>query len=212
MARIRDGTDALARMGFEGGAGANVRSIQSFDYPVGPGQLPSRRPPIGTGPSGPSPIAGLASEAPWSRQVAPPWREKLGPVSRDFNFQNFELVLPAGVGSTVQGPSFRLPTANVGWLQQFQQYILSQTAATSIEWILQFNGGPVPGFLNKRNPPGVANLVLIDLNGLQVRVPQGALVSVLIRNLNVNGPWTVGTGFAGWQHSLQAELDRWGPV
>lgn len=206
--RAPPGTERLAEMGLKQ-ASADVRATQAFPFPSGSRII---RAPIGTGPSGPPPIVEQGGAAALVRSIAPPWREKLGPVSRDFNVQDFELTLAAGAGSTIESPTFRLPSANVGWLQQFQLYVLSQTAATSIEWSLRFNGGAVPGFSNKRNFPGVANLEAVDLNGLQVRIPMGALISVVVTNLNAAGPWTVGTGFAGWHHSLQAELDRWGPV
>lgn len=203
------GVVALEREGMRQ-ASEDVRATQSFRFPSGDGIMPVR-PPRGAGPRPPTTPVSAAENATFTKPLSPPWIQKIGAISKDFNEQDFTLVIAAGAGSQVVGPSFRLPSANVGWLQQFQLYVLSQTAATDLQWTLRMNGGPVPGFANKRNPPGVANLVLIDLNGLQVPVPQGALVDFVITNIGGAGPFTVGGGFAGWHHPLQAEIDRWGP-
>lgn len=205
MARMT-GTRRLAQIGFEQ-AGADVKATQSFRYPDG-----TSAPFVGRGPSAPPPVVEPISKAAWTRSLLPPWQQKLGPVSKDFSVQDFRLVLPAGVGAFVDSPSFQLPGSNVGWLQQLQLYVLGSTALTDVLWQLRFNEAPVSGFADKRNFPGVANLVAIDLNALAVRVPQGALIDVRVINQSAAGPWTVGAGFAGWHHDLQAELDRWGPV
>lgn len=112
------------------------------------------------------------------------------------------MVLPAGAGSTITSAAlaFTLPASMVGWLQEFKVYVLSQTAATSAQWSVRINGGPVPGFDNKQNAPGVANLVLLEWNDMRIRIPNGATVDVIITNLNANGPWTVGGYLAGWYH------------
>lgn len=145
--------------------------------------------------------ADIAERSPFQRIVYPPRVEKLL-SSTDFTVQDFAMVLPAGAGSTITSAAlaFTLPASMVGWLQEFKVYVLSQTAATSAQWSVRINGGPVPGFDNKQNAPGVANLVLLEWNDMRIRIPNGATVDVIITNLNANGPWTVGGYLAGWYH------------
>lgn len=158
------------------------------------------------------PVEQSAADAPFTRLVFPPRIEKL-PESRDFNVQDYTLILPAGVGSQVQGPSFTLPASQVGWLQNSGLYLLTPTALTSVTLIIRINDGPIPGFDNLQNAPGIANLVLFPVeDDMRVRVPTHARVDCIIRNNNANGPWTVGAFLGGWYHPESAELRQWGPV
>lgn len=155
--------------------------------------------------------ADIAKTSPYQRLVFPPRIEKLL-TSQDFKAVDFQMVLAAGVGATVTSPQlrFQLPASMVGWLQQFTLYTLSPTALTSIRFAIRINEGPVPGFDNEQNPPGVANLVKIDTNDMRVRLPNHCVVDVLITNLNASGPWTVGGALAGWYHSYADELRIFG--
>jgi hypothetical protein len=148
----------------------------------------------------------VADKAPLTRIIYPVSVEKL-PTSQDFNRQDFAMVLAAGTGSLITSAnlSFQLPQGVVGWLQQFSIYILTPTANTSVQWTLRINQGPVSGWDNLQNSPGVANLYREDYSDLRVPIPNGGLVDVLITNLNVNGPWTVGGKISGWYHSYAAE-------
>ena len=149
---------------------------------------------------------GIAESSPFARMIFPPRIEKLQ-SSQDFQAVDFAVALPAGAGSQATSANliFQIPQTSVGWLQEFSLYTLSQTALTSVQFTLRVNQSAVPGFGNLQNPPGVANLVLIDKNDLRIRVPNNGTVDVLFTNLNANGPWTVGARFAGWFHSWDEE-------
>lgn len=153
----------------------------------------------------------VAARSGMQRLIYPPRVEKLA-SSQDFNVQDFAMTLGAGASTTVTSTNlrFEVPASQVGWLQYFAMYLLTPTASTSAQWTVRINDGPVPGFDNKQNPPGVANLVLIEFNDLRVRLPMGSVVDVLITNLNANGPWTVGGQLAGWYHSYADELRVFG--
>ena len=194
----------LGNNGLRSGA-EDIFATRNFQFPPGGGPSPV------LGPVGPPPAIARSADSPFLRQIAPPWTTKIGPASKDFGQQNFELTLAAGAGSTVILAGLRLPSDNVGWIQQFQLYVLAPNNGTSIIWTLRQNQGPVQGFDAKRNPPGIANLILVELNDLQIPADAGVLIDVLITNNNANGPWTVGAGFAGWHHPRVAELDYWGP-
>lgn len=151
--------------------------------------------------------------SPYVRQIMPPWQQKI-PASQDFFARDFEMVVPAGVGSTVISVplSFRLPQDHVGWLQQFALYVRGSLATTRLQWSVRINRGPVPGWDNKSNPPGIANLILITDNGLAKRVPNGGVVDVLITNLDGAAITGVGGFLAGWYHPKQDELRYWGEL
>lgn len=144
------------------------------------------------------------------RLIYPPRIEKLA-ASIDFSVRDFAMVLPAGVGSTIVSAvlSFTVPTGQVGWLQQSSIYLLTPTAATTAQWTVRVNGGPVPGFDTTQNPPGIANFVYITADDMRIRVPSGATVDILITNLSAAGPWTLGGELAGWYHPIGAELRAW---
>lgn len=151
--------------------------------------------------------------APYSRIQYPPWQQKL-PTSSDFVVLDYAMTLAAGVGSTITSASltFAIPASMVGWLQNFSLYVLTPTALTSVKWTVRINESPVPGWDNYQNSPGVANLYREDYSDLQIRIPNGAKVDIIITNLNANGPWTVGGKLAGWYHSQQDEVRYWGQI
>lgn len=161
--------------------------------------------------SAPPPPSDLAAVTPFQRMIFPPRVEKLL-SSQDFSVQDYAMTIGAGAGTTVSSAALRftLPVNMVGWIQNFSIYLLTPTANTSVSFALRINEGPVTGFDNKQNPPGVANLIVVEYNELRVRLPMGATVDVLITNLNANGPWTVGGLIAGWYHSLADEIRIFG--
>ena len=152
-------------------------------------------------------------ESNYVRQINPPWTTKI-PASQDFFARDFEMVVPVGVGSTVTSValSFRLPQDHVGWLQQFALYVRGSLATTRLQWTVRINQGPVPGWDNKSNPPGAANIVFLPDNDLAKRITNGALVDVLITNLDGAAITGVGGLIAGWYHPKQDELRYWGEV
>ncbi len=154
--------------------------------------------------------ADIAPSAPFARIVYPPRIEKML-SSQDFTGTDFAITLGAGAGTTAVSTNlqFQLPASMVGWLQFFSLYVLSQTALTAIQFAVRINQNPIAG-LTKQNPPGVANLVLREFSDIRVRIPDGALVDVLITNLNANGPWTVGGEISGWYHSKADEERTFG--
>lgn len=153
----------------------------------------------------------IAAQAPMQRIVYPPRIEKLL-TSQDFNVSEWAMTLPAGAGSTVVSTIavFEAPASMVGWLQNFSLYLLTPTAATTVSFAIRINQGPVPGFDNYQNSPGVANLYREDYNDIRVRIPMGGVVDVLVTNLGAGGPWTVGCRLAGWYHSSADELRVYG--
>jgi hypothetical protein len=138
---------------------------------------------------------------PFQRVVFPPWVYKL-PMSQDFNRNSFSEVLAAVAGTAITpvALTFELPPNAVGYIQIFGIYTLTQSALTDVTWTLRVNDGPVSGWDNIRNPPGVANLFAQNFSDLQVRIPAGGTVSILITNNTAQGPWTVGGKIAGWYH------------
>lgn len=142
----------------------------------------------------------LADQSSFVKLLYPPRIEKL-PMSTDFSVNDFNMTLGAGNGSSVVSANlrFQVPGNQVGWLQQFQYYVLTPTANAAIQFAIRINEGPIPGF-TKLIPPGVANFILLEGNELRVRIPQGATVDIIVTNLNAFGPWTVGGMVAGWYH------------
>jgi hypothetical protein len=151
--------------------------------------------------------------SPYVRQINSPWTTKI-PASQDFFARDFEMVMGAGIGTTVVSAalSFQLPQDHVGWLQQFALYVRGSLATTRLQWTVRINQGPVSGWDNKSNPPGAANIVLITDNGLQKRIPNGATVDVLITNLDGAAITGIGGFLAGWYHPKQDELRYWGEL
>jgi len=186
----------------------DVSETQRFRFPNPSGQSPP--PSFDTGSSPQLPPRGEdAADAPFTRLIFPPRIEKLV-ASRDFNAQDYQMALAGVVGATVQSAnlSFTVPKDQFGWLQQFTLYILSPTANTRVRFQVRINQGPVPGFDNIENPPGVAQFILIGYDDMRVRIPTGATVDVLITNLSANAE-TVGGALGGWYHPEAAELRAW---
>lgn len=154
---------------------------------------------------------GARTTAPFSRQVLPPWTTKL-PSSQDFNRNLFSSALGAVVGATVTPVSFQVPLTFVGYMSIFGVYVLTPTALTDITFALRINQGPVQGYDNIRVPPGVANFFVQNFSDLQVRIPSGALVDVLVTNNAATGPWTVGAKISGWYHSEIEEQRIYGSL
>jgi len=151
---------------------------------------------------------GPGTESPLVRNVYPPWVYKL-PMSQDFNDNNFDLALAAAIGAEVTCAEFITPPTFVGYIQIFGVYILSPTAVQDVTFALLVNGGPVQGWDNIRFPPGVANFVVQNFADLQVRIPDGARVSVVARNGSADA-WTVGAKIAGWYHPQSEERRIYG--
>ena len=200
---------SLDRQGtFEEVRNPDIAAGRRFRFPPAAGEYRTLPPSQSEGPQ--LPPRGIApGDAPFSRIQFPPRIEKL-PVSTDFRQQNFALALPAGVGSTVAGPSFTLPRDQVGWLQNNSIYVLTPTAATAFSMAVLINGGPVPGFDDIQIPPGIANFVLLADDDMRVRIPNNATVSLLFTN-NSAAAWTVGGLIQGWYHPVSAEERAWGP-
>lgn len=157
------------------------------------------------------PQQGPAESAPLTRNVYPPWVYKL-PISADFNRNAYDASLGAGAGSVIVPVIFTLPDGMVGWLQIFGIYVLNPTASTDITFTLRVNGGPVEGWDNIDNPPGVANFFVQNYGELQVRVPNSGKIDVLVTNNNLSGPWTVGAKIAGWYHPQSEEERIYGDI
>lgn len=153
----------------------------------------------------------VASVARPTRMILPPWTTKL-PGSQDFNANLYTSTLAAVVGATVVPVSFQLPPASVGYLQQLIIFCQGPTNATNVTFTLRINQSPVSGFNNLNLFPGVSNLTAQDLNDLQVRLPNGCLVDVLVTNNAATGPWTLGAKIAGWYHTEIEEQDIWGNI
>lgn len=154
---------------------------------------------------------GPGQTAQFSKQIFPPWVYKL-PMSVDYNKNVFSSILPLGAGSTIVPVSFQIPPTFVGYQQIFGIYILTPTALTDITFSLRINGGPVEGWDNIAFPPGVANFVVQNFSGLQVNLPDGANVDVLVTNNNAQGPWTVGAKISGWYHPYTEEQRIYGSL
>lgn len=190
------------------GRSNDVSETQRFRFPTPSGSSPPPRMDVGMGPQMP-PRGEDASEAPFTRLVFPPRIEKLT-ASRDFNVQDYQMALPGVVGASITSAAlrFQVPKDQFGWLQQFTLYVLTPTANTRVRWQVRINEGPVPGFDNIENPPGIANFILIGYDDLRVRIPTAASVDVLITNLSANAE-VVGAALAGWYHPEAAELRAW---
>lgn len=154
--------------------------------------------------------AGPGQSAPLVRNVYPPWVYKI-PTSQDFNAEAYDGAIAAAIGATVTITSFQLPATFVGWIQIFSVYVLSPTANQAVTWTLRINGAPVGGWDNVFFPPGVANFGVRDFSDLQVRVPDGGLITVTAQNRSANA-WTVGAKVSGWFHSFADEQRIYGDL
>lgn len=200
---------SLDRRGiFDGVKNPDIASRDRFRFPRADGAILPPPGGIGVGPQ-PVPHADPPGQAPWSRLQFPPYLVKIPKASTDFRQTNYQVALPVGVGSVVAGPSFQLPKDSVGWLQNNTIYCLTPTGVTSFSLAIRINNGPVPGFDDIRITPGVANYVLLGDDDMQIRVPNGALVSTLFTNLGGTAE-TVGALIQGWYHPMSAEARIWG--
>lgn len=187
----------------------DVSSTRQMDFTSPSGEASSDCPPPTTRPALPG-RGEDASDAGLTRLVFPPKVEKLE-LSQDFNVNDYQMIVPAGVGATVVSAALRfaLPKGHIGWLQQFTLYTLTPDASTRLQFTVRINAGPVPGFDNLQNPPGLANFVLVGTDDMRVRLGDSVVVDVLITNLGASGPWTVGGALAGWYHPAVAEKRAW---
>ena len=154
--------------------------------------------------------AGPGNSSPLVRNVYPPWVYKL-PTSQDFNAEAYNAAIAAAIGATVTIAQFQLPQTMVGWIQIFSIYVLSPTALQSVTWTLRINGAPVGGWDNVRFPPGVANFGVRDFSDVQVRIPNGGLVSITATNGSADA-WTIGAKVAGWFHTENEEQRIYGDI
>lgn len=205
MSRERDRLNQLKRL-----RGIDVETTRNMQVATGRGGVmaaPAALREAGAVPRTPDVVPG---QSPFVRLLYPPRVEKL-PASLDFHAQDFAMAVPAVVGGTVTSAAlaFRLPLDHVGWLQQFALYILSPLATTSLRWTVRINQGPVSGFDNIENPPGAANALVIFTNEMRVRVPNNALVDVLITNQD-GAAITAGGVLAGWYHPRVDESRMYG--
>lgn len=197
------------RLGFlDSERGRDIVTTRELDAPS-PSGSPAWPPPLDGGPRI-APRGQDAREANLSRLIFPPRLEKLA-SSKDFNVTDYAMTLAAGAGSFITSAALRftLPASQVGWLQECSLYFLTPTAATTVRFTVRINEGPVPGFDNLQIPPGIANFVLMPIDSMRIRVPDGATVDMLITNLGAGGPWTVGGSLSGWYHPDIAEQRAW---
>jgi len=198
----------MAREWYDDLRDADVVAARGLDGPSPSGVLPCE-PPDRARPPGIAPRAADIAHAGIVRAIQPPRIVKLA-SSTDFRINDNHLVLPAGIGSQVRSPSFTLPRGQAGWLQEWGMYVLAPDATTNAQWKILVNGGPVPGFDNLLNSPGILRLFLDGDDDMEVRLPTGAKIEMLITNLAASGPWTVGALLAGWYHPLATEEALWG--
>lgn len=197
MSRL-DWTNGLAAPDIEAGRdGWPGPGTGGLLTPAQPGHV---RPPEGARPGA----------GPFVRLVYPPRIEKL-PVSQDFNVQDWNITLPAVVGATATSPAlvFQVPESQVGWLQELSVYCQGMTATTLFRATVRINEGPVPGFDDLQNSPGVANLYRDDKSDLRVRLPMRCRVDMVFTNLAAVAA-TIGGRLAGWYHPQADEIRVFG--
>lgn len=149
----------------------------------------------------------IAQQSPHVRIVYPWWVNKL-PSSQDWNAQDFQMALPAGVGSQLVSPalSFTMPQTMIGVIQIFGVYLLSPVNTTRVQFTLRINQAPVSGWDNIQFPPGAANFVVQNYSTVQVRVSAASTVDVLVTNLD-GAAITVGGKISGW-YQPQSDVTR----
>lgn len=155
-------------------------------------------------PAPPSP-ADIAKQAGKSIQVVPWWESK-PPQATDFLTVQKTIALAAGAGSTVSLLTTSLPPEAYAVVKVVTIFADATTTGTDVDWILRFNGGPVPGWNNLTTFPRVSTNLSIDFGGT-VLVPQGAVISVTAQNNNANGPWNIGALVSGWYLSA-SDIER----
>lgn len=125
------------------------------------------------------------------------------PTARDFFQQLKSATLAAGVGATVTTvPELRLKPGEVGVIKIVEIFVDAPTTLIDVTWALFVNGGPVPGFDNLSTFPRAATNLSIGFTGT-IRLPPSAIVTMVITNNSVAGPWTVGAAYAGWRWNEQ---------
>ena len=154
--------------------------------------------------------AGPGNSAPLVRNVYPPWVYKL-PTSSDFNANAFNVALAGVIGQQVEVTRFQVPATFVGYLQIMGIYILAPTNAQTVTFTLRINGAPVIGWDNIVFPPGVANFVIQNFADMQVKIPNGALITLTAQNGSADA-WTIGGKLAGWYHSEVEENRIYGDL
>lgn len=199
---------SLDRQGtFEQEKNPDIAASRNFRFPPASGSGRISTPGLGVGPQAP-PSGAIPADAPFSRIQFPPRLEKIT-GSVDFRQQGYTFVLPAGIGSTVAGPTFQVPQGQVGWLQNNAIYVLTPVAVTSFRLTLFINDGPVPGFDDIQIPPGLANFILLGDDDMRVPIPNHGKVTSLFTNISGNAE-TVGALIQGWYHPLASEERVWG--
>lgn len=124
-----------------------------------------------------------------------PWWER--PYQSSLNILPIAqgLVLAAGAGAMVQGPSIEVPNGYSWVIRGINIFAINTTANTNILYLLRFNQGILG---NQYTTFGrVANSIEVPFPILEKGEGPGTL-DVLIVNNNAFGPWTVGASFTGW--------------
>jgi hypothetical protein len=137
----------------------------------------------------------------------PPFEVELAPTSTNWYAPTPAaggLVLPAVAGTTIAGPAFQMRRAAVGILAFVTIVIDVPTAAAQVTWAVRLNGGPVPGLNDFTFFPRAAASYEKSFP-VQVLIPDGALLTTIITNVNGGGPWRVGMEMGGW-------FDTWANV
>jgi len=118
------------------------------------------------------------------------------PTASDFFASAASLVLPAGVGATIAGPSLLLDESTVGVIRSVQIFVNAPTLAASILYRILANGRPITGLDALTFFPRVAANLEIVFGGTW-RLRPGAQVTSVIENRSAVA-WTVGIAYSGW--------------
>lgn len=142
------------------------------------------------------------------------WDVVKPPTAQDFtNFTIANLILPAGVGSTVSttqatGGFFELPDNSVGVLQTVAFSIVAPAITDIWNFTVFENGSPIPGLANAGFQPVVAAFFVLPIKSIW-QISQGAQLSV--RFVNIDGAAkTVGISLSGYHVSAQDIFDYTG--
>lgn len=129
-----------------------------------------------------------------------PWWETKPPQGIDFLQVQKTIALAAGAGSVVSLLTFALTPESYGVIKGVSIFADATTVNTDVDWILKFNGGPVPGWSNLTTFPRVSTNLSIDFSGTVI-IPPGTTVEVTAVNNNAFGPWNIGVMVTGWSMS-----------
>lgn len=156
----------------------------------------------GMAPSAPPPSEQLRPVA-----AIPPFYYVKPPSGQDFYFNVEPVVLAAGAGSNVviapAAPLAIFPLYK-GVVAFVTIFLDAPTNATSVNFTLRFNGGPVQGADALRSFPRTANNLSVTFP-FNIVVPGGTVIDVLATNQNASGPWTVSAEVGGWQYPESLE-------